>query len=311
MQSASPAPAGSAFPRQELPARTNCTAINRLPSRIPKLCCVALVLILACSVGAHGQANLHGQWQTVQGTMPINPVHVALMHNGKILVVSGSGNLPSNTTFQAGVWDLVSNTLATQTLGWDFFCNGMVALPDGRILVAGGNLRYDPFWGWQRTAIYDPATGKFADMQDMAHGRWYPTPTELGDGRILVFSGLSETGATNNQVEIYKVGQGWGTAFTAPWTPPLYPRLHLLPNGNVFYSGWSTESQTFNTQTNQWSGTIASTNYANSRVYGSSVLFPLTPANGYTPKVIVFGGGNPSTATTEIIDLSAASPAWT
>jgi len=35
-------------------------------------------------------------------------------------------------------------------------------------------------------------------------------------------------------------------------------------------------------------------------------LLPLTPANNYTPKVVILGGGSPSTSTTEIIDLSAA-----
>src|SRR5205814_5729450 len=44
--------------------------------------------------------------------------------------------------------------------------------------------------------------------------------------------------------------------------------------------------------------------------YGSSVLLPLTPANGYRPRVMILGGGNPATATTEIIDLSAPTPAW-
>ena len=34
------------------------------------------------------------------------------------------------------------------------------------------------------------------------------------------------------------------------------------------------------------------------------------PGNGYKPRVMIFGGGNPGTATTEIIDLSAATPAW-
>ena len=86
--------------------------------------------------------------------------------------------------------------------------------------------------------------------------------------------------------------------------------MHLLPNGTVFYSGWSTQSRTFNPATNTWSGVIATTNYGGSRTYGSSVLLPLTPANGYKPRVMIFGGGNPSTATTEIIDLSAATPAW-
>ena len=307
MQSASPAPAVYKS-CQTIPVTRNYLRRNWLLPRAPRLACAALML--ACSGGAYGQANLHGQWQTVPTTMPINPVHVSLMRNGKILVVSGSGNLPSNTSFAAAVWDPASNTVTTQAIGWDMFCNGMVALPDGRILVAGGNLQYDPFYGWQRTAIYDPVTNKFVDMQDMAHGRWYPTTTELGDGRILVFSGLSETGSTNTQLEIYKVGQGWGSPTTATWTPPLYPRLHLLPNGNVFYAGWTTQSRIFNTSNATWSDTIATTKYANSRTYGSSVLFPLTPANGYTPKVITFGGGNPSTPTTEIIDLSASSPAW-
>ena len=46
------------------------------------------------------------------------------------------------------------------------------------------------------------------------------------------------------------------------------------------------------------------------RHYGSAVLLPLLPPS-YTPKVMNFGGGNPATSTTEIIDLSAGSPSWT
>jgi hypothetical protein len=36
----------------------------------------------------------------------------------------------------------------------------------------------------------------------------------------------------------------------------------------------------------------------------------LTPANSYTPRVMIFGGGSPATATTEIIDLSSPTPQW-
>jgi hypothetical protein len=53
----------------------------------------------------YAQANVQGQWQTLPNLMPINPVHAALLHNGTVLVVSGSGNLPSNANFQAGVFD--------------------------------------------------------------------------------------------------------------------------------------------------------------------------------------------------------------
>jgi Malectin domain/Domain of unknown function (DUF1929)/PKD domain len=275
--------------------------------------CVLLalaVLLFPGAVGVYGQANVEGQWQTVPTLMPINPIHVSLLHNGKVLIVSGSGNYPPDTSYEAAIWDPSNNSVTTQSLGWDMFCSGMITLPDGREMIFGGTLQYDPFHGWQRTSIYDPATGKFADMQDMAHGRWYPTATELSDGRLLVFSGLTETGGTNSQVEIYKVQSGWSTPYTAPWIPPLYPRMHLLPNGNVFYSGWTTQSQYFFPASNTWSGTIATTNYAGNRTYGSSVLLPLTPANGYAPSVMIFGGGNPATATTEIIDLSVTTPAW-
>src|ERR1700683_4794662 len=271
---------------------------------------VLAILLLPGAAGVYGQASVQGQWQTVSTPMPINPIHVSLLHNGKILIVAGSGNYPPNTSYQAAIWNPSNNSVTTQSIGWDMFCNGMVTLPDGREMIFGGNLQYDPFYGWQRTSIYDPATGEFTDMQDMAHGRWYPTATELGNGRVMVFSGLDEKGGTNSQVEIYTVQSGWSTPFAAPWTPPLYPRMHLLPNGNVFYSGSRTQSQYFFTSSDTWSGTIATTNYGGTRTYGSSVLLPLTPANGYDPKVMIFGGGNPATDTTEIIDLSVPSPSW-
>jgi len=257
------------------------------------------------------QANVHGTWHTVSTLIPVNPIHAALMSNGRILIVSGSSNYPPQTSFLVGIWDPATNSFTQgKNQTWDMFCNGMVVLPDGRPFIMGGNLQYDPFFGWQRTAVYDPATAKFTDMEDMAHGRWYPTTTVLGDGRVMAFSGLDEHGATNSRVEIYKVGVGWGPAVSAPWTPPLYPRMHVLPNGKVFYSGSSTESRLFDPSADSWSGVIATTKFGNSRPYGSSVLFPLAPANNYRPKVMIFGGANPSTATTEIIDLSVSVPAW-
>jgi hypothetical protein len=258
---------------------------------------------------ATGQPAVQGQWRTLPYLMPINPVHVALMSNGRVLIVSGSGNLPSNTNYAAAVWDPGAGTITTRPLGWDMFCNGMVALPDGRVFINGGNLRYDPFLGEVRSSAYTPATGQFTDLESMAGGRWYPTVTTLGDGSVMTFSGLSEFGDTNTTVEIYSVGSGWSREYPAGWTPPLYPRMHLLPNGNVFVSGPAPLTRIFDTAARAWSA-VASTNYNGTRTYGTSVLLPLTPADGYRPRVMIFGGANPATATTEIIDLSAATPRW-
>ncbi len=265
---------------------------------------------LAFQSAATAQSNVQGQWRTLSTQMPINPVHVALMHNGQVLIVSGSGNLPSDTTYLGAIWNPATDTVTTQSVPWDMFCNGMIVLPDGRPFIISGTIQYDPFEGDPRTAAYDPATGNFVQLQSMAHGRWYPTATTLGDGSVMVFSGLDENGNTNTTVEIYKVGSGWSQPYEAGWTPPLYPRMHLLPNGTVFYSGSTTSSAIFNPTTQTWTTNVANTNYSGTRTYGTSVLLPLTPANNYDPRVMIMGGGNPATNTTEIIDLGASNPKW-
>ena len=269
------------------------------------------------------QANVQGQWGTLPYFMPINPVHVALLNNGKVLVVAGSGNCPpsqsgcpsgppygpSNNS-GAVVWDPVAGAITQFSVSWDMFCNGMVMMQDGRVLIDGGTIQYDPFYGQPQVAIFDPATNTFSNAQSMADGRWYPTVTTLGDGRIMAFSGLGETGATNDTVELYTVGAGWSQEYPAGWTPPLYPRMHLLPNGKVFYSGSGTSSALFDPSTTSWTLNVATTNYSGTRTYGSSVLLPLTPANNYDPKIMIMGGNSPATNTTEIIDMGAATPKW-
>jgi hypothetical protein len=272
---------------------------------------------------AIGQANVQGKWSTLSYTMPINPIHAALLHNNKILVVTGSGNCPSSQPgcpsgppygpgngSGALLLDLVAGNITQFSVNWDMFCNAMITLPDGRAFINGGTINYSPFEGALTSAIFDPSTNLFTNTTNMAHGRWYPTVTVLPDGRVMTFSGFNENGEiTNTAVEIYTVNSGWSPQYTANWTPPLYPRMHVLPSGNVFYSGETSVTRLFNPSNQAWS-TVANTYYGIDREYGSAVLLPLTPANNYDPKVFIMGGGNPGTATTEIIDLGAATPAW-
>jgi hypothetical protein len=126
----------------------------------------------------------------------------------------------------------------------------------------------------------------------------------------MTFSGLNETGGTNTAVELYTVGSGWSPEYPAGWTPPLYPRMHLLPDGTVLYAGSGTGSRIFNPTTKAWTGVVATTKYSGTRTYGTSVLLPLTPADGYNARVMIFGGGNPATATTEILNLSGSPLQW-
>jgi Domain of unknown function (DUF1929)/Glyoxal oxidase N-terminus len=290
-----------------------------------------LAFSFLCSVlqhGAVGQANVQGQWSTLTNTMPINPIHAALLSNGRLLVVAGSGNCaPSQAGCPSGppygppngsgalLLNPVSGQIISQfSLSWDMFCNGMVLLPDGRPLIDGGTIQYDPFYGEQQAAIFDPLANTFSNTPNMAHGRWYPTLLTMADGRIMTFSGLNETGSTNTAVEFYSADSGWSAEFVASWTPDLYPRLHLLPNGKVFYSGAQTISKLFDPSTNAWNTNVATTKYSGLRRYGSSVLLPLSPSNNYDARVMILGGGDggdtPATNTTEIIDMGASVPAW-
>jgi hypothetical protein len=289
------------------------------PSRRLRLLLWVLLLVLAAAAvapsRAQAQANITGQWSLLSQTMPINPIHVALLHTGRVLIVAGSENDPTVTTYRAAVYDPSAGTFSVQTIPWDLFCNAMSFLPDGRVLTTGGNLQYNPFTGIRTTTIFDPATEQFTQVQDMAHGRWYPSNVALADGSVMTFSGWLDTGGTNNAVQIYQLTTGWSPEAFAPFTPPLYPWLHLLPNGKVFESGAQAASAIFDPPSQTWTTGVATTHFGQDRNYGSSVLLPLKPSDNYRARIMIMGGwpggSAPSaTDTAEIIDLSAATPAW-
>jgi hypothetical protein len=306
------------------------------------------VALLTISLGALGissqmviaQPQVTGQWVTLPYTMPVNPIHLTLMHTGQVLIVAGSENNPLNhpkgqpvKSSKAAVWDLggvdinTGKIRRTPDLNWDVFCNGSASFPDGRCFIIGGTKQYDPFHGEARTTVFDPlahqfdpTAHRFCEMQNMAHGRWYATGIVLPDGRIMTFSGLDENGNTNNTVEFYRVGSGWSSPSpAAPFSPDLYPWLHVLPDGRVFYSGASSLSRMFDPANPSTPWQNIATHFKNNfvRTFGNSVLLPLGSFNhqppNYAARVMVLGGGNqPSgaTATTEMIDFSQSSPQW-
>jgi len=269
-----------------------------------------LAALAAPGFAAAQSAAVEGRWDTLSYTMPINPIHCALLHTGKVLVVAGSENDPTFDEYLAAVYDPATGSIVVQQLLWDVFCNGMAALADGRLVVVGGTEQYDPFYGEPRATIFDPVTEKFNEVEPMAHGRWYATVTGLSDGRLLTFSGYDDDGAINNAIEVYDVATGWSPEYVAPWVPPLYPRMHLLPDGTVFYSGPTDRSSVFDPLTQTWTMNVARAMFPLERTYGTSVLLPLLPEAGYAAKIIIMGGSNPATDTAEIIDLSVPPPAW-
>ena len=272
-----------------------------------------LVTLQAMAQDVRNAASV-GKWQILTNTLPLNPVHAAVMHNGKVLMIDASdGHNPL-----AAVWDPATQLATTFTASYVMFCNGLVVLPDGRPLAVGGTLHFgDPWTGLNGSAAYDLTAGTFTNQVSMVSGRWYPTATVLSDGTVMVFSGSDETGATNKTVEIFTADSGtgsWSTPVTASWTPPLYPRLNLLPDGRIFYSGSSATAKFYDLSTKTWTD-CCTTNFGSRRTQSTSVLLPLRAGNGYKPKLMIMGGSSSedttaATKTTETIDLSAKTPKW-
>ena len=86
-----------------------------------------------------------------------------------------------------------------------------------------------PFTGLPNSSIFDPASESFVGAPSTAHGRWYPTVNEMGDGRMMTTSGLNDTdGGTNNTTEIWD-GQSWGAEI------PGQPNISDFPGFSFRY----------------------------------------------------------------------------
>jgi len=94
----------------------------------------------------------HGHWDTVE--LPeeyrAHAIHAALLHNGKVLLVAGSGNDAQD--FEAGTFRTILYDPATEEsteipTPADLFCGGHAYLPDGNLLIAGGTRKYEVLAG--------------------------------------------------------------------------------------------------------------------------------------------------------------------
>ncbi len=149
------------------------------------------------------------------------------------------------------------------------FCADQNFLADGRIIAAGGtDYLNDPgvegvavgeteLAGVTATRIYDPATRSWSQTGRMNQGRWYPTLVTMGDGQIFTASGVEKlikpaypddpaaSGGNVRETEIYspQTGKWTQNPTSANRSLPLFPRLHLLPDGKVYFNA---AGQSFN-----------------------------------------------------------------
>jgi hypothetical protein len=242
-----------------------------------------------------------GQWQGPL-SWPMVAVNMNLMPNGKVLIFDGQ-TLGALTQ----VWNPANNTFTPVTAPNNLFCSGNTTLPDGRVFVAGGHI--NAHVGLSTSTIFNSQSQTWTQGPAMANGRWYPTTIPLPDGRIIVISGESTCdGCDVTLPQIYNsVTNTWSTV-NASLSFPYYPHAFVLPDGRVLV-GSTTEapivSQVLNLSTQTWTAV------------GSSALDGGT-AVMYRPGKILKAGTSvdPDTAvrqsfaTTYVLDMTQASPAW-
>jgi alpha-D-ribose 1-methylphosphonate 5-triphosphate synthase subunit PhnH len=262
------------------------------------LSCLAGVWCFLSPVIANAQTNPAdiGQWAKVN-TMSIAAIHSHLLPDGKVLMWGrdASGALP--------LWD-PGTPQAISTVpgvGYDVFCSGHSLLPDGRVIVAGGHIANN--FGFAMLSIFDPSTATWSTAPDMNAGRWYPTVTTLANGDALVTSGQIDTTVGNNTLpQVYQPAtNSWRSLTGAQLAQALYPMMFVAPNGKVINVGPSGDTRYLDTNgTGAWSW--VGRRQFGYRGYGSAVI--------YDGKILVTGGGDPPTATAEVIDLNASVPEW-
>ena len=142
------------------------------------------------------------------------------------------------------------------------FCADVVFLADGSMMAVGGTDYYtEPgvdgvpvgvveLEGLKSSRIFDPETNTWTQSGDMKFGRWYPSLVTLAGGDVFVASGVTKllkpvypeqplnSGRNVVQTETYDIESGtWSENGDAGQRSlPLFPRMHLLPNGQVYYN---------------------------------------------------------------------------
>ena len=232
--------------------------------------------------------------------------------------------------------ELLPGLATTETYNdGSLFCADANFLPDGRVMAVGGTAYYaEPgvdgmqfglaeLEGLRSTRFYNPKTNRWTQGRDMQYGRWYPTLVTMGDGRTFVASGVTkllkpvyperptDSGRNVVQTETFdpKTGRWSYNGAGGDRSLPLFPRLHLLPNGHVFYNAagqvfnpsgqaydevlWNVAGS-YDPKTKQWSdldipgiGTMA----PGFRGSSFSIMLPLSPSDGYAKASFLSAGG--------------------
>lgn len=178
-------------------------------------------------------------------------------------IPSDGGANPDGNDSQTLTDGLLDNADSTDKNDGALFCADVVFLPDGKMMAVGGTDYYSEpgidgvdagvveLEGLKASRIFDPETNTWSQSGDMKFGRWYPSLVTQANSDVFVASGVTKlakpvypedplnSGRNVAETETYNVASGsWSeNGSAAERSLPLFPRMHLLPNGHVYYNG--------------------------------------------------------------------------
>jgi N-acetylneuraminic acid mutarotase len=204
------------------------------------------VLSVAVALAAAGGAQAAFSGVPALGTGRYNHTST-LLKDGRLLVAGGTNSGPLDS---ARLYDPAQNTWA-DAAPMKIAREGdtAVLLHSGKVLVAGGQTSApgDGSPAYTRTAeVYDPATDTWTQTAgSMSTGRFQPTMTVLGDGRVLVAGGTGsvDTGqgvrsaVSLDSAEIYNPDTDTFSDAASMSVPRAMHTASLLPDGKVLVAG--------------------------------------------------------------------------
>ena len=240
-----------------------------------------------------------------------------LLPNGMVLVAGGCvSTCLGATTASAELYNSVSGTWSsTGSMAKARTYFGMVLLPSGKVLAAGGctGLNANGCSGITAKAeIFDPSSGKWTATGSMTAARGTFTLTVLATGKVLAAGGINGANNPIGSAELYDPSTGKWTVTGKMITARDEHTAALLSTGNVVVAGGenaagvtTTKTELYNPSTGKWSATG---NLNTSRLEHSSTML----ANG---NVLIAGGNNvTNNATTVLSSAELYNPAtgkWT
>lgn len=260
------------------------------------------VLEMAGPAQAQGP-EIVGRWNLPK-PWPVIGVHVAMLPSGHVLHYIYPNRI---SKLEAVLWEPATSDFTPADIDIDIFCSGLSFLADGSLYVTGGNDTQCDQQGREVTHLFDARTRQWTQLQDMAMARWYPSNLTLGDGRVLILSGLNRNCRLNSMMEIYTPGLGLEVIPEGQLAIDLYPRLHVLSTGKVAHVGPEDFTRTFDPATRQWQ--VVTRSLLGWRHEGTSVLVP-----GTTDEIMTIGGFSDFVrqpqGQCERIDFKSATPTW-